>query len=697
MTRSLSAFLAPRSIAVVGASDHIHKIGGRPIHYMQQHGFAGAILPINPARQEVQGLRCYPRLREVPEAPDLAIVVVAGEAAQEAIEDCAALQVPAAIVIASGYGEAGAEGQAAQARLLATARAGGVRIVGPNSQGLANFGTGAVASFSTMFIEAPPQDGPVAIISQSGGVSAMVYGLLRRQGIGVRHMHATGNEADVTVSELAIAVAQDPEVKLILLYMESLQDPAHLAEAARLARARGVPIVAVKAGHSAAGQKAAASHTGAMASEDRAVSAFLRKHGIWRAADAHALAACAPVYLQGWQPRGKRVAVLSNSGASCVMAADHAEPLGMTLPSLQEATQGGLRESLPSFAATTNPVDVTAALLTNSGLFGQALPVIAVDPQVDMLLLDIPVTGMGYDVERFADDTLQFMQRFDKPIAISVWQADAMQAFQRRGIPTSAHTGAALAALAQLADHHALMQSSAQSPAWQAPANPSPGAAGQTLSEAASLQRLAQADLPIVAHRLCQSAAEAVQAWRALAGPVAVKASSAAVPHKSEHGLVALNCATEAAVRQAFETQTEALRRMGAPCEGVVVARMEKGQRELLLGAHWDPVFGATVLVGDGGKYVESLHDTQLLIAPCSTQDVLAAIARLRIAPVLRGVRGESAIDLEALAAAAVALGQLVADAAGQIQSVDLNPVMASARGICIVDALLVVREGHPA
>lgn len=714
MNHSLSAFLAPRSVAVVGASDNIHKIGGRPIHYMREHGFAGSILPINPSRDVVQGLPCHARLRDVPEPPDLAIVVVAGDAAQEAIEDCAVLGVPAAIVIASGYGEAGSDGHAAQARLMAAAQAGGVRIVGPNSQGLANFGTGAISSFSTMFIEAPPKDGPVAIVSQSGGVSAMVYGMLRRQGIGVRHMHATGNEADVTVSELAIEVLQDPTVQLLLLYMESLKDPEHLAEAARLARARGVPIVAVKAGHSAAGQKAAASHTGALASEDRAVSAFLRKHGIWRVEDAHALAACASVYLHGWQPQGRRVAVLSNSGASCVMAADHAETLGLELPVLQPDTQAWLRQSLPSFAATTNPVDVTAALLTNSGLFGQALPALARDPQVDMLLLDIPVTGMGYDVDRFADDSLRFMQEFDKPIVVSVWQEEAMQAFQRRGVPTAGHTGAALSALAQLASHHELMRSSQQNPDWQAPPSQLVAAApSHTLSEATSLMLLGGAGagvadlspamlqsvgslgcagLPIVEHRLCQSADEAVQAWRDMGASVAVKASSPAVPHKSEHGLVALDCNSEAAVRAAFEAQTQTLIRLGAPCEGVLVARMVKGQREMMLGAHWDPVFGATVLIGDGGKYVESLRDTQLLIAPCSMDEVLYAISRLRIASVLQGVRGESPIDLQALAHSAVALGQWVTEAHGRIQSVDLNPVMASANGVTVVDALVVVQ-----
>lgn len=211
------------------------------------------------------------------------------------------------------------------------------------------------------------------------------------------------------------------------------------------------------------------------------------------------------------------------------------------------------------------------------------------------------------------------------------------------------------------------------------------------LSEAASLARLAAAGVPVVAHRVCQSAGEAVAAWRELAGPVAVKASSPAVPHKSEHGLVALNCNDEAAVTRAFNAQTATLREMGAVCEGVVVARMTRGQRECLVGAHWDPVFGAVLVVGDGGKYVETVQDTAVLLAPCTEADVARALATLRVAPLLAGVRGEPAVDTDALCRLAVRIGALVHAARGGIRSVDLNPVMVSADGVVVVDGLMEV------
>ncbi|CAG2131573.1 acetate--CoA ligase family protein [Cupriavidus numazuensis] len=692
MTAPLQPLLSPRSIAVIGASDNIHKIGGRPIHYMKAHGYAGTLYPVNPQRDTIQGLRAYPTLDALPEVPELAIIIVAGDAAVQAVHDCARLGVAAAIVIASGFGEAGAEGRRQQDEMVRTAHATGLRLVGPNSQGLANFGSGAIASFSTMFIEVPPQDGPVAVVSQSGGVAAMVYGLLRGQGIGVRHMHATGNQADITVSELALAVAHDPGVRLVLLYLESLSDPEVLAEAARVARARNVPIVAVKAGRSQDGQRAAASHTGAIANEDRAVDAFLARHGIWRVDDAHALARCAPMYLRGWDTCGRRLVVVSNSGASCVMAADAAQSFGLTLAPLSDATQSALAERLPGFAATANPVDVTAALLTNSALFGEVLPVVGQDPSADLFLLDIPVSGMGYDVPRFARDAAAFADTAGKPIAVAVWQQPVADAFREAGVPTYANAAEALSAFSQVVSHQERLRQIKAEGEPPVPARHAlPVTAGATLSEAASLARLAAAGMPVVEHYVCRDVDAAVAAWQRIGAPVAVKASSPQVPHKSEHGLVALNCNDPESVASAFTAQTRTLQKMGATCEGVVVARMSRGQRECMIGAHWDPVFGAVLVVGDGGKYVEVLRDTAVLLAPCRETDVARALEGLRIAPLLHGVRGEPAVDIAALCRVAVQVGDMVHAAGGEIRSVDLNPVMVNAGGVVVVDALVEV------
>lgn len=690
ITDPLRSLIEPASIAIIGASENTNKIGGRPIFYMQRHGYKGRIYPINPNRSEIQGLRGYPSLAALPEVPELALVIVSGDAAVAAVDECAERGVQSAIVIASGFGETGEEGKAVQRGMAERARAKGMRIVGPNSQGLANFGNGAIASFSTMFIEVPALDGPIGIASQSGGMSAVAYGLCRRRGLGVRHVHATGNEADVTVADVAWAVAHDPAVKLLLLYLETIADPELLARTAEYARERDLPIVAVKAGRSASGQKAASSHTGALANEDRVVDAFFRHHGIWRARDPQAMALSAEAYLSGWRPQGRRLVVVSNSGASCVMAADASEDYELPLAELAPETRRDVAAKLPGFATSTNPIDVTAALLQNSHMFGDILPIIARDPAVDLFFLHIPVAGAGYDVDTFARDAAQFAKDTGKPVAVAAWQESIASVFRTAGLATFENEAEALGVLAQVASHTELMHRPRVD--WTEGGEIRvPAGRQRFLNEADSLALLAAAGVPVVAHRLCKSAAEARAAFEALGAPVAIKACSVDVPHKSEHGLVALGIASADEAARTFDAQWEKLKSLGASRDGVLVAAMRKARRELMVGARIDPVFGPIVIVGDGGKYVEALRDFAILLPPFDVEDVRKALAGLRIAPILGGVRGEPPLDLDALAQVAIGVGRAIVAARSTIASVDLNPVMvgAAGEGAVVVDALI--------
>lgn len=692
---SLARLLDPASIAIVGASDNPDKIGGRPIHYMQRHGYAGTLYPINPQRAEVQGERAWPSLAALPAAPDLAIVAVAGEQAVRAVDDCAALGVAAAIVISAGFSETGEAGRALQDAMTARARAAGMRIVGPNSQGLANFGNGAIASFSTMFLEVAPGDGPVAVISQSGGMCAMVYGLLRQRGIGVRHVHATGNEADVSVAELACATLRDPEVGCVLLYLESLREAGPLAEAAALARARGVPLIVVKSGRSEAGARAAASHTGALANEDRAVDAFFEHHGILRARDPQELVRYAELALRSPLPQGPRVVVVSNSGASCVLASDAAAERGLEIAPLADATQQALAGRLPGYATTVNPVDITAALLSNNGLFGQVLPVIGADPAADMFLLDIPVAGRGYDVDSFAKDAAGFAQAASRPVVVVAWQDNVAATFRARGLPVYADEIQAMDALSALLRLRRLRERDGVAPASQSAvaADPAPDAAGGFLSEAASLALLADNGLAVIEHAVCRTADEAVAAWRRIGAPVALKACSAQLPHKSEHGLVALGLDDEAALRAAFSHQAQTLGKLDVRDGAWLVARMQRGLHECALGARVDPVLGPVVMIGSGGKYVEALRDVAVLMPPFDTAQVIEKLRGLRIGTLLQGVRGDPPADIAALAQQAVALGRYALAAGPRLASVDINPVMVGAvgQGAVAVDALVEV------
>jgi acyl-CoA synthetase (NDP forming) len=691
---SLRAALEPRSVAIIGASDNPHKVGGRPILYMKRYGYRGAIYPVNPGRTEVQGLKAYAHIRDTPQPAELAVIAVAGDEAVRAVEDCAQRGVKVAVVMTSGFGEIGAEGKAAQERMTAAARAAGMRLVGPNCQGLANFATGAVANFSTVFHEVEGRDGPVAIVSQSGACSQAIYILARQRGLDVRHVHATGNEADVTVADLAAEIVKEEDVRLVLLYMEAIQRPQVLAQAAEFARSRDLPIVAVKAGRTESGRKAASSHTGALASEDRVIDAFFAKHAIWRASDPADLVAAGQLYLSAGRPKGRRFVAVSNSGASCVMAADASEEMGFDLPQFAAPTQEKLRKVLPAFATPANPLDVTGAILGNSGLFGAALPILGEDDASALLMLAIPVAGAGYDVPRFARDTAAFREAYGKSVAVAAPQPEVRAEFEKAGLPVFAREREAMAALRQLAGHSALLRKRAASPLRRA-AVALPSGSERFLNEQESLSLLAQAGIPVVEHHLCRSESEARAAFRALAPRVVVKACSSSIPHKTEQGLVKLGLQDEESVAAVFRDFKARIPQE----DGVLVARHAAGRRELALGARLDPAFGPVVLVGDGGVYLEALKDFRLLLPPFGEDEVRSALGELRIAPLLRGVRGEPRLDVEAFARMALALGEAILGWNGKVASVDVNPVMVldAGRGALAVDALIERAAAAPA
>jgi acyl-CoA synthetase (NDP forming) len=580
--------------------------------------------------------------------------------------------------------------------MVAYAAARGTRVIGPNAQGVANFANGAVLNFSTMFMEVAPQDGPIAIISQSGAASVMPYALLREMGLGVRYLCATGNDADLGIAELCVMAARDPEIRLILVYAEALSQPGLLAEAARLARSRGASIVLLKGGSSSKGAAAAASHTGAMVGHDGALDAFLRRHGIRRAHDMHELINAAPLYLQGAHCGAGRTVVMSHSGAVGVMCADAAEQAGLPLTELAASTCAQLRAILPGFATASNPLDLTAALMGNNGLYPRVLDALGSDPDADMFLIGIPVAGPGYDVPALADATAAFARRLQRPVAVCAPQASVREAFAAHGLPVFRTESDAVRSLRQYsADSQPLAAPVrlADEPMADLPRH------GGVLGEADSLKLLRRAGLPVVGHVLCASAEEARDAFARFGAPVVVKGCAAAVPHKSEHGLVRLNVQSGDDAAAAAVSCLATLTAMECGPARVLVAPMVRGIHEFMLGVAVDPVFGPIVMMGEGGTLVELRRDTVSLLAPFSEEEALSALRCLRIAPLFDGYRERPALDLEALARAAVALGDFAWRNRERLRSVDMNPVMALARGhgVLAVDAVLELNEENQA
>jgi acyl-CoA synthetase (NDP forming) len=377
------------------------------------------------------------------------------------------------------------------------------------------------------------------------------------------------------------------------------------------------------------------------------------------------------------------------------MAADAASAAGMPMAPLSQETRAALGGILPSFATTTNPVDITAALLSNSNLFSDILPVLARDPAADAFLIGIPVAGQGYDVDAFARDSATFAAQTGKPIVTAIPQATIAAKFKEYGLPVFATESEAVAALNQFLSHGELMRTAAENSA-PAPARlVAADTRAKMLNEADSLALLRRFGVPAVDYRLCRSEAEAADALAALGAPVVAKGCSADIVHKSELGLVKLNLRTPDEVRSAYADIERRLRDQKLRSDGVIVAKMQPGRRELLIGARIDPVFGPVVVVGDGGKYVEAMPDIQLLLPPFEVQDVKRALSRLRIAPLLGGVRGEPEMDVDAFSAAAVAVGRLMSDPKSGPVNLDLNPVIVGSKGqgCWAVDAVVYVED----
>jgi len=684
--------LNPRRVAVLGASENPIKAGGRPIAYMQRHGFAGEVYPINPNRAEVQGLHSYKTLADLPQSPDLVVISVAGKDVEAAVEQCVSVGARGAVIYSSGFAELGPEGERAQQRLVARARQAGLRLFGPNTQGIANFRSNAILSFSTMINECPPQDGGIAIVSQSGAGAAIVYGGLRRQGLGVRYLVATGNEADLDTGETVLGVLEDPDLRLVLMYAESLRDPGTLVRAARLAAQRDVPILAVKAGRTQAGQQTASSHTGALASEDALADAFLRQNNIVRLRDFQELIEYAPLFERRARPRGNRIVAISNSGATCVLAADAAEQNGMALGRFSPAETETLRGVLPPFVAPRNPIDMTTALLGQPDIYGRALQAVAQSGAADSFFVGFPIGGEGYDMAYFARQTSDFVAQTGLPVTVCAVQDWVAREFRERGVPVFESEFRAIRGLAMLRAYTQNRTLASQS-AERLPAVPA-SPQGRALNEPDSLALVAEAGLPVARRQWCRQRDEVARAFASLPAPLAAKGVCAAITHKSDHGLVRLGIAGVDQAFRAWDDYAEIVRGLKAPFDGLLLAEQCRGDFELAVGAHWDPVFGPVVMVGQGGVLVEALRDTQFLVWPFDAAQAQAAIERLDVARGFVATRNLAAVDTRELAALLVRLGAWFAAGQGKYLSVDANPVMVR-RGAApmVVDAVVIQGE----
>ncbi|HEX2416523.1 MAG TPA: CoA-binding protein, partial [Micromonosporaceae bacterium] len=451
----LSPLWSADSIAVVGASDRPGALGRLPVQFLQRYGYPGRILPVNPRGGEILGLPVYRTVTAAPGPVDLALVMVAAERVAAAIDDCAEAGVPVVIVGSSGFAEAGPDGAAMQAGIVAKALAAGTRVLGPNCIGSANFHTGLVASFSPMFagVDTRLVPGRLGFVSQSGALGYGTVSLAFERGLGLGWAVTTGNEADITALETMLSLADEPECAALLGYLEALTDIDRLR---RLAT-NGKPVALLKTGRTEAGARAAASHTGALATEDRVVDATLRQLGIVRVSDVDELLDVGDAFESPYRPAGPRVAVVTTSGGSGILAADAIAAQGLALGRLAYPTREALRDIVPTYGAVDNPVDVTASVMHDPTLVERALRVVAGDAQVDMLVVGFCVLT-GDDAATVVSKLGRIAQETRKPVLVARTGADhlapgAASALRAAGVPvypTPARAVRAAAALWQV-------------------------------------------------------------------------------------------------------------------------------------------------------------------------------------------------------------------------------------------------------
>jgi acetate---CoA ligase (ADP-forming) len=706
---SFEPLFHPRGIAIIGASADLSRIGGHPIKALKAAGYKGGIFPVNPKYREMHGLTCYPNVSAIETPCDLAVVAVPAAGVPEAIRDCGKAGIHAAVVLTAGFRETGPAGRALEAELKRAATESGVRVIGPNCQGMLSVHDRVWAAFGSPTDETQLRAGSVSCTFQSGGFGFAIVNLAEVQGLGFRYCVSTGNETDVTTPELLSAFLDDPGTSLAFAYLEGTPDARSLLALGRKSMHLAKPVLIWKSATSEVGVKAAASHTANMTGSYDLYRAAMRQCGLIEVDDVEPIVDIAKLFAPGRLPKGKAVGVLSISGGSGIVFADRAAQAGLALPKFSEATLAALRKVIPAFGSVENPADVTAGVFNDMSLFTSTLDIVLADPGIDQLSILLASIG-GAPAERAAQAIAAASAKTDKPVHVA-WSGRrarsvaATEILETAGIPvltTPVRLAQAAAVLARFADdRRRLLPREAPTVAMPAGLVLPDGAI--TLNEAESKTVMRAFGIPVAREAFVVDAQDAASAVLAatqalvlpdLDGPFAVKIVSRDIAHKTEAGGVKLSVARADladAARTVIANAKEAA--PDAKIDGVLVSEMAQGL-EVLIGVVNDASFGPAVALGLGGVLAEVLKDVTHRIAPFDIDTARDMIAELRGARLFDGYRGKPAADKEALARALVAVSQMATALAPRLREMDINPAFVGppGQGIVAADALLVLK-----
>lgn len=690
--RGLDALFLPQSIALVGASTDARKTGGRPIKLLKQHGYAGKVYPINPRVDVVQGVPAYAEVDALPETPDLVLLAVSGEPVMEALQACARRGVQAAVVMSSGFTEAGEQGAALQARITALAKSSGMRVVGPNCLGAVSVPQRAIATFSVALEEEFPPLGRTAVVSQSGNIGSVIMKALTTAGVGISRFIATGNECDVDVADALAWMSADSATDTVLCCVESVRDGASWLQAVRQLRANGKRVFVMKIGTSAAGQVAAMTHTGGLVGSDAVFDAAIESTGATRVNSLEALvqlgvaseAVRAPLDIQD-----RSVVVVAASGGFGIMMADAASEHGFVLNPPSEKAQHRIKQSLP-LASVQNPVDATAQMSANPEALYELLAALLEDESNQLVCVTL---ALAMEVPRLRDIYMQTFERLTNEfptrqlLACVNGPADAVKTLTQMGVLCFPSIDASFIGLRSLFE-----ASRAVDPFELSDHGPKRQAISEDAykHEQAAKRALNGAGVPVLPEWCVSSAEQAHEVAQACGRPMAMKVMSAHIAHKTEVGGVALNVSPEDAARVYEDIMVRVRRAMpDAKVEGILMSPMAEGGFELIVGSTTDPAFGPTIMVGMGGIYAEVFRDTALRLAPVTDMQALEMLKSLQCFPLLDGYRGQPRLDTAAAASAIAAISRFVHAHQDQLNSIDVNPLLVKEQGVWALDALL--------
>ncbi|MFH5824638.1 acetate--CoA ligase family protein [Georgenia sp. AZ-5] len=685
----LSRLVDPRSIAIIGASDRSGSLGARSVANLLDHSrFDGTPYLISRTKDTIHGLPCYKSVLDLPEAPDVAMLVVPAAQTLSVLNECAERGVRYAIVFTSGFGEMGEEGKQAEAEMARIGRESGMRIYGPNSPGLCNLNKPLGMMFSPSF-HRDQNPGPIGLATQGGGIGrAFVQGLER--GLGVGLWASTGNEVDLTVADFVRYMADADDITVIATVMEGIKDGADFVDAALYAAERGKPVVALKVGRSEYGARAVASHTGSLSGSAEINSAVLRQAGVVEVDDLDELIDTAALFARKLPSGTEKVAVYGFSGGGCALAADAVGHMGLELATFTDATNVRLQASLPDYAAIGNPVDATSDILSRPEIGAESLVAVADDPEVGVILYPFPcdyeeLTG------QIGNSIVEVQQQTETPI-MAAWMSDRLgpgyDAMVAGGLVPVGSINRAAKTLRRWIDRGRWEGDTS----WRPVGAHEPAGPRVTATEPEAKARLSRHGVPVPDSGVARSAEEAAALAERIGFPVVLKVVSSEITHKSDIGGVAVKLADAGAVRAAYDRVTGSVRAAGWDVEEVLVEAMAADGVDMLVGVTADPVHGPVVTFGLGGIYVELFKDVSRRVLPLSEKEARALVEEPNSAALLKGLRGAEPYDIEALVELLVSVSRFVETHADVIEELELNPVrvLPAGQGVVALDAVLV-------